>query len=88
MAFNRIRRCPNEIPDCQNLDESEPDDSAHPDPEKPDQSANAEEETPVSESGHSKITSDSNRDVSEMWKSRLRPRNRLSRDASRKDGEM
>ena len=88
VAFNRIRRCPNEIPDCQNLDESEPNDSAHPDPEEPDQSANAEEETSVSESGRSKVTSDPNRDVPEMWKSRLRPRNRLSRDASRKDGEM
>ena len=54
VAFNRIRRCPNEIPDRQNLDESESDDSAHPDPEEPDQSANAEEETSVSESGHSK----------------------------------
>lgn len=88
VAFNRIRRCPNEIPDCQNLDGSEPDDSAHPDPEEPDQSANAEEETSVSESSRSKITSDPNRDVPDMWKSRLRPRNRLSRDASRKDGEM
>ena len=55
------------IPDCQNLDESEPDDSAHPDPEEPDQSANAEEETSVSESSRSKITSDPNRDVPEMW---------------------
>ena len=88
VAFNRIRRCPSEIPDCQNPDESEPNDSAHPDPEQPDQSANAEEETSISESSRSKITSDPKQDVPEIWKSRLRPRNRLSRDASRKDGEM
>ena len=69
VPFNCIRRCPNEIPDCQNLDESEPDDSAHPDPEEPDQSANAEEETSLSDSGRSKITSDPNRDIPEMWKS-------------------
>ena len=85
VAFNRIRQCPSEIPDCQNPDESEPNDSAHPDPEEPDQSAN---ETSISESGRSKITSDPKRDVPEVWKSRLRPRNRLSRDASRKDREM